>query len=175
MPIPQFQKLDGEEFGVLPEGIYPCSNGDFFRRFVSQFPLSSTRLRIWTGFSKLLFSLTDLDIAAVLWVDESFVTDKSDPNDVDVVAFILSEDVAKATADAIAFLKRISKGAYCQSEFLTHFFIVPMYDKSDPRYKTYWQARSYWRKWWGQTRGGDRKGFVEMPLGEVTQFTAEPK
>ena len=81
-----------DEYGLLTpaEGI-PVTIDDLYDSFVSPFPNSTTRSRLfhdWTKYNKLLRQKIGVDF--IQWVNGSFVTMKPNPRDIDLVSFIPS-------------------------------------------------------------------------------------
>ena len=61
---------------------------------VDAFPLSSTRKRLMAGLRAMVDRLVDVGIQGNLWIDGSFLTTKTDPDDVDIVL-----ELSQATTD----------------------------------------------------------------------------
>jgi hypothetical protein len=72
---------------------YTFINSDiatFEEFFVKNFPLSTTRFSINSNFTKFLANFKKEIVSSnfYLWIDGSFVTQKMNPNDLDVVVFL---------------------------------------------------------------------------------------
>ena len=171
--VPPFNKD-----GVLPDGIYDCGEELLKTRFVSQFPNSSTRDMICNGFLDYRGEVNCVVEAAIQWVDGSFVTEKLDPRDVDVITFCDYEYFSTASGNqqkAIMDLLNAKEGT--KAEYSTHSFFVPVCSPEHPFYSKYEDVRHYWRKQLGRTKtirlpSGEivkrsrRKGFLKMILGD---------
>ena|SRR5580658_6665453 len=82
MPIPTFS-----QFGLLPEGIYDCDVLEAQTRFGS-FQGSDRRPQLWAKFMDF-FRLAKADrFIEELLLDGSFVTSKTNPNDIDVIVVV---------------------------------------------------------------------------------------
>jgi hypothetical protein len=167
MAIPALENSYGHR--VLPEGVYTCTADEFHRAFVLGFPASRTRSIIWLGLNDLLIELAALRIECTLWINGSFATGKANPADVDVVAFIRAKRLNGLSTKGTEFLMSLTNAAWSKRRYQTHLFIVPVFDASDPRRVLYERLRCYWRKWWGQSRAGDRKGFLSMTVGRASK------
>ena len=55
---------------------------------VDNFPNSETREPVMNGLEYVVYRLTEAGICGDLWVDGSFLTEKIDPNDVDLLLHI---------------------------------------------------------------------------------------
>jgi hypothetical protein len=75
MPIPAFN-----DFGILPMGLHNCT----LEEAKNFFSWNDHRVEVWEQFSGFLEWAESMPKHAVLFVDGSYVTDKTLPNDVDV-------------------------------------------------------------------------------------------
>jgi hypothetical protein len=98
-PLPDF-----DEQGNLPDGVHPCDESRFEARFVILTPKHTERKRICEGFFRLREEAADFQIVGTQWVDGSFVTNKPDPNDVDVVTFVDYDEANSLNADQQTFV-----------------------------------------------------------------------
>jgi hypothetical protein len=137
---------------ILPAGIHCMSVEDFKLSFVDRFPQSSSRKLIFDKFTRFLGCLSGLDVVTELWLNGSFVTEKLEPGDIDVVAFY---DVHKANC-----LKDSEKN------FLANITYIQLNYSTDVRFanKDDENIRSYWRGWYGFSRDEKPKGFVCLKL-----------
>jgi hypothetical protein len=130
---------------------------------VDQFSLSTTRPPICDGLDVFLTVLELSDVTGEVWVDGSFLTEKINPKDVDVVLRVDGEFYNTGTADqrnaidwAIDNQKLTLK---CDSYVL--FEYPPGHALHDEG--RWWY--SYWHKQWGFNREDDPKGIVVLALG----------
>ena len=70
---------------LLGPGLHPFSWLELRAACVDAFPLSQTRLEIFTGLEEVIRELQRLGITGELWLDGSFLTRKIDPDDIDLV------------------------------------------------------------------------------------------
>jgi hypothetical protein len=146
--------MSDDSKSILPAGIHHMTLAEFGLKFVDQFPQSVRRKLIFDKFSQYLNIILNLDIVTELWLNGSFVTEKSEPGDIDAVAFF---DVHKANS---LILDNASKSCILdipriQSKYLTDIRFVRNDDQSQ---------RSYWRGWYGFSRDEQPKGFVCLKL-----------
>lgn len=172
--IPEFN-----ERGVLPDGIYPCDADAFEERFVAEFSTSEAREEHCDGFKKLRSEIIQKVLLPVTqWVDGSFVTNKENPGDIDVVTFVDYDRLNELSADKQELLLMLANSEErTKPEYSCHTFIVPSCGESHDYFSEFEKWRSYWRKWFGKTRDtkdqngnvieGHHKGFVSMTLGDA--------
>jgi hypothetical protein len=161
--------------GNLPPGIFEADETQLSDRYVTQLPQSSTRRRICEGFFELRRLAEATGIIATQWVDGSFVTDKPDPRDVDVVTFCDYDDLNRMSAAAQRFaLENLGGGASTKGRFGTHTFLVPYAPPGHFFHAAFEEARLYWKEWFGRSRGGHPKGIVRMTLGSANQAPKVP-
>ena len=88
MMLPKFN-----ESGFLPEGVWDCTIDEFISRF-AVFTRSDQRLRLFGKLQQLLSEISKIDFICEIIIDGSYVTDKDEPNDIDIV-FSLNEEIAE--------------------------------------------------------------------------------
>ena len=139
---------DFRDDGYLPEGLYATTEADVTFRFGSSTPRRRRlilRLRRW-------LELTRLTHARRFLVDGSFVTDKSEPNDIDAVDLLAGD-----------FHQQVSSGldaALELEEMLLTRYPEEIFAAEDLRD---WDE---WVEFFSRTRepDGQRKGLVEVEL-----------
>ena len=70
---------------LLQPGLHRVTMPRLRKLCVDAFPLSTTRLKLFDGLNRLLAWFAQTSIAAEMWIDGSFLTQKIDPSDVDLV------------------------------------------------------------------------------------------
>jgi hypothetical protein len=90
MPIPD---LDSD--GFLPEGIHDCSLDEIGARF-GRFQVSDQRCRLFQKLREYISEARKIGLIAEFIVDGSFVTDKPEPNDIDLVIVLVPSRVLEA-------------------------------------------------------------------------------
>ncbi|TAE22353.1 MAG: hypothetical protein EAZ91_23655 [Cytophagales bacterium] len=82
--------LSFDEYGFLtPYSVIPADIDTLQRVFVSEFPTSATRQRLFARFEEFTVTLSELLPGGYTqWVDGSFVSQKKDPRDIDVLTFV---------------------------------------------------------------------------------------
>ena len=82
MPIP-----DLTEHGYMPEGVHDCSVEEIESRF-GQFQRSDCRCRLFARLKEYLRQAQASGLVKAVIIDGSFVTEKEEPNDVDVIVVL---------------------------------------------------------------------------------------
>lgn len=82
MPIP-----DLNEHGFLPAGVHDCSEEEVEKRF-GQFQHSDCRCRLFERLKEFLRHARASGLVGAVIIDGSFVTDKDEPNDIDVIVVL---------------------------------------------------------------------------------------
>src|SRR5688500_8482129 len=75
---------------LLPDGFHPMTLADLRALCVSSRGPSLTRARIVEGLDDLVGRLVRAAVLGEVWIDGSFVTEKVDPEDVDILIHALS-------------------------------------------------------------------------------------
>ena len=178
MPIQPLAIPDFDGDGYLPEGVYPCTEEGLDSRFVQPYAGSSTRQDIYDGFMRWRCDVRPLIDGITQWVDGSFVTNKVDPADIDVVSFCDTDyyntldEQTQAEIDRLLDGQRSTKTAY--STHTTLVLSAPL-GHPDHAVSEFW--RKYYRKYWTRTytvdpvsghriRADQQKGFLTMTLGD---------
>jgi hypothetical protein len=177
---PDFVSQPGYSRKVLPDGVHPCDEATFHGRFVLSFPGNACRHAICKGLFSLRARAAALGVVGVQWVDGSFVEDKPDPGDVDVVTFCdydFLNCLPRPAQDALVPLLNGQEAA--KAEYHTHTFLVASCAPDHPYFQAFEPIRLYWRHWFGRTREtpnppgpnlpGVPKGFVRIALGDPDQ------
>jgi hypothetical protein len=92
--------------GYLPEGIYDCTMEEAAERF-SAFQTSDRRPQLWTKLTEFIGEAKVGAFVEAVLIDGSFVTSKSDPNDIDIVlvmagSYDFSKDLPPALYNLLA-------------------------------------------------------------------------
>jgi hypothetical protein len=134
-------------------------------RCVQDFPLSSTRAAIMDGLTAIAARLVKSWVVGELWVDGSFVTEKINPDDVDVVLRIgagLYVDGLPEQRESIDWINSNLKESHrCDS------YILMEYPYTDQLYPEGELDRSYWHRQFGFSRDLEYKGIavIKLPSG----------
>lgn len=154
---------------ICPSTGRPCVEGmltrDVWHMCVSKFPLSESRLDIMCGLADLIDILDESRIEGNLWLDGSFLTEKIDPDDVDIVLALKSDFVYGCTANQAAVLQWFVDEDL-KPEFRCHSFLFIEFPQGHEFYVHGETERGKWLDWFGHSRKPARvpKGIVSVAL-----------
>ena len=86
-------------------------------------PLSQRRQELWTNFVAVLDLIKKAGLKGDIWVDGSFLTEKIDPGDVDLVFDVPIHAIENANVPQAELLKKLSNQGFKRTERL-HTFIM---------------------------------------------------
>lgn len=158
MPIPPF-----DSSGRLPSGRFPCTELEVKDVLVNGFPGSATRLTIYDGWIGFRRAVTALLPIIMQWIDGSFVENKLNPNDLDLVTF-----VDGPTWDALPIDRRrvlgplLTGGPSCKGAWHCDCYSVTVVPRHDPLEDAYLYTRGYWDRQWSECRDDTPKGYLEV-------------
>ena len=156
--------IDKEEFPPLLEpGFHVMTLADLRARCVPAFPLSKTRTKIMDGLAKFVDLLRAEDVVGDLWIDGSFVTQKLDPEDVDVVLSVQSRFYENGTEAQQALVDLVAEAPF-KPDYFCDAYVLWQYDQDDELYALGESQRAYWIRQFGFSRGADKKGMALIQL-----------
>jgi hypothetical protein len=126
------------------------------------FPLSTTRSQIMVGLEKVINKLKESGIQGEVWIDGSFVTEKINPEDSDLVLRISAEFYDNASPnqrDTVGWLLTDLK-----KEYLCHSKLFMEWPEGHGNYWLGQYFYSYWMKQFGFSRGEEIKGIPVIVL-----------
>lgn len=169
--IPKF-----DQNGNLPVGFIRPTIGEFKERFVVELGGSGTRGDIFYMYLDYCKKIDYLEVAVKQWVDGSYITNKENPSDIDLVTHI---DVLKANklTELHEDYKKLLDNTHCKSQYRCDVYVIPIYPKElSDEYKYYKKSEEYWSKWFGKDRAGNPKGIVEFSfLNDDFEFGGREK
>lgn len=135
-------------------------------RCVDDFPLSQTRGVIMDGFVAVLQRLISVGIAGTMWVDGSFLTEKIDPEDVDLLLRISSDFYDNATLEQSTALFWFAREDL-KTPYHCDCYVWVEFPPDHPAYMISEERREYWTRQYGLSRRNVRKGIavVDLPGG----------
>lgn len=154
---------------LTPSGKIEVDAEDFKRHFVDAYPESATRQRIYEGFQAYQETLLNVFGCNVeQWIDGSWVSNKQDPNDIDVVSLIDSEFIE---SDEVYFNKMYSNKLLTvfgsKDKFMVDAYAFILFPEDDPRYDLVTRKMMvYWDDWWSHDSDHNEKGYIVLK----TQF-----
>jgi hypothetical protein len=128
---------------------------------VDGFPLSTTRASIMDGLSEVVARLRVAGIDSEVWVDGSFMSQKIDPDDVDIVVPFPADMYEHGTTAQRSALEWVSSNLkadhHCDSYVFAEF-------PSGHNPAVGADPRAYWTKFFGHARNGTPKGIAVIQV-----------
>lgn len=131
---------------------------------VDRFSASESRINLFLELEKLFHYLSSTGLICSAWINGSFVTEKQDPEDIDLCVAFISDDFNLLDDSHAEFIMEKLNGGKIFSDFLD-IYLCPLFYRSDPRRGA--DASDYWSAWWGVGRDNWLKGFVVIGIGET--------
>ena len=158
---------DKQEFPpLLPEGFHPKTLDELELLCVDGFDLSRTRQGIMEGLRRMAARLESGGVRGDLWVDGSFLTEKIDPEDVDIALRVSEAQVSNPGPGQGALINWLgsrdpaivaqTKGDYSCDSFV--FYELPVGHPHHPGF----DIREYWINEFGKSRRNELKGIVVL-------------
>ena len=148
---------------LLEPGLHVMSLDDLENLTVNNFPLSTVRSKYMNNLRTLLTQLSNVDVIGEVWVNGSFLTEKIDPEDVDVLLRCPAaehDNGARTKRSAIDW----SVARERHEDLSCDAYLLPEYPVGDPLQATSDQIREYWQYWFGTDRSGAPKGIAVVRL-----------
>jgi hypothetical protein len=150
---------------LLAPGFHRFTVAELRRMCVRRFLTSISRSGIMDGLHDLLRQLSAAGITGEVWVDGSFVTEKIDPEDADLLIRVSSEQYDKEPTKRAAI-----DWAADASRADTHSCDVYKwieFSRRHPLFADNMETEEYWTNWYGHSRGGEPKGIAVISLPVV--------
>lgn len=116
MPI-----LDLNENGLLPQGVYDCTLDEIGARF-GRFQTTDRRIRLFEKLRALVEEERQAGLAIEIIVDGSFVTDKPEPGDIDLL-IVLPADY-NSSVELPPFRYNATSPASLRRRYRLDFFVI---------------------------------------------------
>lgn len=155
MPLPDFDTA-----GNLPPGRHEVTEEEIDERLVRAFTTSTTRTAIFQYWRQHRAALGELVAVRCQWLDGSFVTDKTDPADVDIVTVIDGPSFDRLPAHRRMLVASLIGGHYTEDFWSCDAYPVVAYPEDHVGHSKFRIARERWEDYFGHDRGGSATGFL---------------
>jgi hypothetical protein len=151
--------LEFDNLGNLsPYAVIETDWKTFEAKFVHCFPQSITRKDLFMEFSDYLILLKSiLGNGLFQWVNGSFVTNKLNPNDIDLVTFV-DWEIYKANEQTIDQLREFRNNKDTRIDG----YFVAVYPESHKMNVLYQADKLQWLYQFSRSRTDRRKGFIQL-------------
>ncbi|MDQ7083854.1 MAG: hypothetical protein Q9M36_02525 [Sulfurovum sp.] len=153
-------KIEFDEFGnPKPYEIIALSMEECENIFVKNFPDSDTRIDNWDGLKRFNHDLkTVLKYPLRQWIDGSFVTNKLNPNDIDLVSFIHQLDFVPS----LSLFDMNRSDGYPKKQYNIDGYVIINLPESHQYYVKMQEQTNYWKEFFSTDREGNPKSIVEI-------------
>ncbi len=129
--------------------------------FVDNFSTSKTRNPNWINFLKFHKDIENVSKFSVThWIDGSFVTTKTDPNDIDVVSFVSTKNF---TNTLLQFdMNHSNPLYYVKMLYNVDNYIVWNFEDTHPYYTKMQEQIKYWQEFFSSDRNQNPKAIIEV-------------
>jgi hypothetical protein len=159
------------EGGNLFPGIHEYSLEDFEKQFINDFTTSETRKPLFHKFCRWLNELLEVLPPRYIWLDGSYLTIKTNPNDIDLVVFYRPEDIPNdEVAKKLMHLINVASRENSLDAYLSLIFDhlhpnqLANFDSQSKIMKTYWMGQ------FGFDRQQKPKGIIEFSQEEFQKI-----
>jgi hypothetical protein len=150
--------------GYLDAGLHNMDVKDVENMFVTNFPHSSTRQSIIEGFKKHAAEIGAIIDECTKFLDVSFVTNKNDPGDIDMVCFIDGDKVDSLSLADQSKLQALVAGPATKATHKCDAYFCPTYPDGHPKHAQTRLQRKYWMGEFGYDRSDVPKGIVVVEV-----------
>ena len=150
---------------LLVPGLHLHTISELKNLCVDPFPHSSTRQDIMTGFEAVVNSLSSKNIDAEVWVNGSFLTEKLNPNDSDIVVWVDESVFKNGSGDTRKVLTWINSNL--RDQHLCDSYICTKYPNTSQQYTLNEYHHAYWLRQFGFSRGIEYKGIAVLRVKDI--------
>lgn len=151
---------DKEEYApLLDVGFHDLDVSALRRLCVTRFSASITRRSIMENLEGLLALLQQNGMRGEVWVDGSFTTEKLNPDDVDLILVLDSEEFGRFTPEQRTFFQWFSSTSLYDRFRCDNYGMV----RDAARSENEWTL-AYWLRQFGWSRGNEMKGLAVIRL-----------
>jgi hypothetical protein len=140
---------------LFPPGLHPVDEAMLEAHFVDPFSGSVTRPVLIAGLRSYLTALRCVGVNFEVWIDGSFSTQKTDPNDIDLVVFADPDELNKLPPAAHTYLNGLFDRTTAKRQYGCDVLFALATD---------YNSRSYWRGWYGFDRSEQPKGIAQLAV-----------
>ncbi len=130
---------------TLKSGIHDMGLEELYDLAVRRYPAGSRRQVLWQGFLELYrhFLLNCGLVGLDIWVDGSFLTSKTEPNNINMVLWITEEHLDACTDDQFEELRQLRDLQVILKKYGVHLFLTNAGDAFDAALLQGWFGNGY--------------------------------
>lgn len=118
---------------------------------------------LFAELERLVNDLIGSSVCCELWIDGSFLTEKEEPDDIDLTVTLFPDDFDKLDPNAQTWMWSKLRAGKAYSPYL-HVFLVFRFLDGDPRRAA--DKTAYWSEIWGKGWDDWLTGYVAIATGE---------
>ena len=151
-------KIQFDNLGNLESGFHILDMEDLEHYFVDAFPKSKSRKRLFDNLIRYIYRFSDEVFPFFkMWIDGSFITNKTNPKDVDFAVFI-DHKVYELRGDNLMD----SFWSFSLEAQNLDAFIITEYPNKHSNYADFQQVKQYYYDLFSEDRLGFPKGIVQI-------------
>lgn len=166
MPLPPLEDTPGIRERILPAGTYSATVEEIRETFVSAFPASVRRPLIYQGWTQFRALVRRLVPVQSEFIDGSFVTDRLNPDDIDLSLWVRASDIDSLPPNDALALEAVMGRRF---QFLCDAYLVPICDEGHRLYPHFTWIKEKTARYWAAYKDlndevipGITKGYVEV-------------
>jgi len=159
--------IGGDYKGLLQPGFHTMTLPHLHSVLVAPFAaMSIRRPMIFDGLTKFLSELSQAGVIGYAWVNGSFVTEKIDPEDCDLVLCCdgPATDAAPIALQNLLQKQFVTERSQVKVDYLCDVYLRFDYPPTDPRHQQGLALKAYWRGQFGFDRQDNPKGLATIIL-----------
>lgn len=129
---------------------------------VNPFPLSNTRQGLMKNLEEVIQTLRDARVVGEIWVDGSFMTQKVDPEDIDILLRIDADTYDNGTPRQQTQIDKVAGGL--RDSHNCDSYVHLEWPPGDPQHAGGQRRRKEWMKQFGTGHTDQPKGMAEIVL-----------
>lgn len=143
---------------LLGAGLHNLSSDSRRRLCLERFPSSITRKKIYENVESLTATINSHAIKGIIWVDGSFLTEKLNPDDADILLLVGSDDYRHFSQPQRDFVERLSSQSLYDKYRLDNYVAVVGQDATGQ------YQYAYWLRQFGFGRDNRMKGILTITV-----------
>jgi hypothetical protein len=143
---------------LLGAGLHNLSSDSRRRLCLERFPSSITRKKIFENVEAFTATINSHAIKGVIWVDGSFLTEKLNPDDADILLLVGSDDYRQFSQQQKDFIAHLSGQSLYHQYRLDNYVAVVGQDASGQ------YQHAYWLRQFGFSRDNRMKGILTITV-----------
>lgn len=153
--------------GYLDAGLHDMDFEGIVEHLVTAFPTSNTRSTIITGYKRHRSEVSAFGITCIQLIDGSFVSNKADPGDIDLVAFMDLDKVDALSLEDQQKLIALFSGPATKKSHCCDAYFSPSVPENHPLYNEFRSSRKYWLGEFGYDREDRPKGVIRTQVDPI--------